>query len=62
MQRHGCAADFVHELLATRLNFIQIRRTKRCVGGSGKNQIRDFKIAHRPVIWRGERVDFLCDA
>ena len=57
MQRHARAADFLDQCFATRLKFVQIRRTKRLVGCSGKNQIRYFQIAHRPVVRSGESVN-----
>jgi len=62
MQRHSRAADFIGKFLATRLNFIQIRRTKWLVSRSRENQIRRLEIAYRSVVRRGLRVDLLRQA
>jgi len=62
MQRNGGAADLVHECLATRLEFFQIRRTEGRVGRSWEKQISYFEITHRPVIWRGQAVDLFRNA
>ena len=61
MQRHAGAANFVDERFATELELVVIRRTKRRLGGSRKDQIRDFEIAHRAVIRSGQRIDFFGD-
>ena len=61
MQRDARAADFLDQCFATRLKFLQIRRAKRLVGRSGKNQIRYFQIAHRPVIRSGQCVNLFRD-
>jgi hypothetical protein len=62
MQRNRCATDLVHQRLAARLEFFEIGRPERRLGGSRKNEIRDFEIADRPIVRRGNRIDFFRNA
>jgi hypothetical protein len=42
MQRDRGAADFLHERVASRQEFLEIGRTERCLGRAGKDKIGDF--------------------
>ena len=61
MQRHARPAYLLHQHFATALDFVEIRRPERLVGGAGEDQISDLEIAHRPIVRGREDVHFLGD-
>jgi hypothetical protein len=62
MQRDARAADLFYQCFATRLNFVQVRRTKWLLSRSLKNNITHLQIADRPIVSCCKRVEFFCDA
>src|SRR5256885_11259015 len=49
-------------LFRSSLHFIEIGRPKRIIGRTRKDQVSDFQLADRTVIWRGQVIDFLRDS
>jgi hypothetical protein len=62
MQRNARAADLFYQRFATRVDFVQVRRTKWLLSSAGENEVSHLQIAHRPIVGGRKRVDFLCDA
>jgi len=62
MQRHARAADLFYQRLASRVDFVQIRRTKWLLSRSRENDVTHLQIAHRPIVGGCKRVEFFCDA
>ena len=62
MQRHARAADLFYQRFASRVDFVQVRRTKWLLSRSRENDVTHFQIAHRPIIGCCKRVEFFCDA
>jgi hypothetical protein len=62
MQRHARAPDLFYQRLASRVDFVQVRRTKWLLSRSRENDVTDLQIAHRPIVCCGKRVEFFCDA
>ena len=62
MQRHARATDLFYQRFATRVDFVQVRRTKWLLSRPGENDVTHLQIAHRPIVGCCKRVEFLCDA
>ena len=62
MQRHARAPDLFYQRFASRVDFVQIRRTKWLLSRSRENDVTHLQIAHRPIVGRCKRVEFFCDA
>ena len=62
MQGHARASDLSYQRIATRVDFIQVGRTKWLVSRSGKNEVGHLEIAHWTVVRRCKRVEFFCYA
>ena len=62
MQRHARAANLFYQRFASRVEFVQVRRTKWLLSRSRKNDVTHFQLAHRPVVRCRKRVEFFCDA
>ena len=62
MQRHARAADLFYQRFASRVNFVQVRRTKWLLSRSRENDVTHLQIAHRPIVGGCKRVEFFCDA
>ena len=62
MQRHARAADLFYQRFASRVDLVQVRRTKWLLSRSRENDITHLQIAHRPIVCGCKRVEFFCDA
>src|SRR5688572_25912296 len=62
MQRNAGAADFLYQLIATRMDLFEIGRPKRRLSRPGENKVSHFEIAHGPIVGRGDPTDLLGDA
>ena len=62
MQRHARAPDLFYQRFATRVDFVQVRRTKWLLSRSRENDVTHLQIAHRPIVGCCKRVEFFCDA
>ena len=62
MQRHARAADLFYQRFASRVDFVQVRRTKWLLSRSRENDVTHLQIAHRPIVGCCKRVEFFCDA
>ena len=62
MQRDPRAPDLFYQRFATRVDLVQIRRTKWLLHRSRENNVTHLEIAHRPVIRGCQRVEFFCNA
>ena len=61
MQRHARAADLFYQRFASRVDFVQVRRTKWLLSRSRKNEVGHLEIADRPIVGCCERVEFFGD-
>jgi hypothetical protein len=61
MQRHARAPDLFYQRFATRMDFVQVRRTKWLIGCSRENDVTHLQIANRPIVGGCKCVEFLCD-
>ena len=62
MQGNACTPDFFHQCLATRMDFVQVRRTKWLLCRSREDDVTYLQIAHRPIVRVCQRVEFFCNA
>ena len=62
MQRNARAADFFYQRFATRVDFVQVRRTKWLVGRSRENDVTHLQIAYRTIVRGCKRIECFCDA
>ena len=62
MQRHARAADLFYQRFASRVDFVQVRRTKWLLSRPGENDITHLQIAHRPIVGCCQGVEFFCEA
>jgi hypothetical protein len=62
MQRHARAPDLFYQRLASRVDFVQVRRTKWLLSRSRENDVTNLQIAHRPIVGGRKRVKLFCDA
>ena len=62
MQRHARTADLFYQRFASRLDFVQVRRTKWLLSRPGENDVTHLQIAHRPIVGCCQGVEFFCDA
>ena len=62
MQRHARTADLFYQRFASRLDFVQVRRTKWLLNRSRENDVTHLQIAHRPIVGGCKGVEFFCDA
>jgi len=62
MQWDARAADLFYECFATRVDFVQVRRTKWLLSRSRENDVTDLQIVHWPIVGCCKRVEFLCYA
>ena len=62
MQRHARTADLFYQRFASRVDFVQVRRTKWLLSRSRENDVTHLQIAHRPIVGCCKRVEFFCDA
>jgi hypothetical protein len=62
MQGHARTADLFYQRFASRVDFVQVRRTKWLLSRSRENDITHLQIAHRPIEGCCKRVEFFCDA
>ena len=62
MQRHARTADLFYQRFASRVELVQVRRTKWLLSRSRENDVTHLQIAHRPIVGCCKRVEFFCDA
>jgi hypothetical protein len=62
MQRHARTADLFYQRFASRVDFVQVRRTKWLLSRSWEKDVTHLQIAHRPIVGCCKRVEFFCDA
>ena len=62
MQRHARAPDLFYQRFATRVDFVQVRRTKWLLSRSRENDVTHLQIADRPIVGCCQGVEFFCDA
>jgi hypothetical protein len=62
MQWDARAADLFYQGFATRVDFVQVRRTEWFLSRARKNDVTDLQIVHRPIVGCCERVEFFCNA
>ncbi len=61
MQRNARAPDLFYQRFATRVDFVQVRRTKWLLSRSRKHEVSHLEIANGPIVCCCERVEFLGD-
>ena len=62
MQRHACPANLFYQRFATRVDFIEVRRTKWLLSCSRENDVTHLQVADGPIVGCCQRIQFFSDA
>jgi hypothetical protein len=62
MQWHARAPNLFYQRFATRVDFVQVRRTKWLLSRSWENDVTHLQVAHWTIVGGCKRVEFFCDA